>query len=115
MLKAIGDVFSSISKKVSGNLGDLVTMDGDPTKFLIKKGAESLFSKQFSGGGSDIIDTRIRTPNITGGKMMGFYTPGKASSRGGMQGVAGTTSVDALERKWFSRLRSYYFNKKYYS
>jgi hypothetical protein len=113
MLDKIGDVFSSISKKVSGNLDDLVTMDGDPTKFLIKKGAESLFKKQFSGGGSDIIDTRIRTPNITGGKMMGFYTPGKASSRGG--GVAGTTSVDALERKWFSRLRSYYFNKKYYS
>jgi len=113
MLKAIGDVFSSISKKVSGNLGDLVTMDGDPTKFLIKKGAESLFNRQFSGAGSDIIDTRVRTPNLTSGKMMGFYTPGKASSRGG--GMAGTTSVDDLERKWFSRLRSYYFNKKYYS
>ena len=115
MLKAIGDVFSSISKGVSENLGDLVLSGGDPTKFIIKKGAESLFNKQFSGGGSDIIDTNVRTPNLTSGKMMGFYTPSKASSRGGMQGVAGTTSVDQLEKRWFSRLRSYYFNKKYYS
>jgi len=112
MIKSISDVFGSISKRVSGNLGDLITMDGDPKKFLIKKGAQTLFDRQF-GGGPNIIDTGVRAPNLTAGKTMGFYTPSKASGRGG--GIAGTTNVDQLEQKWFSRLRSYYFNKKYYS
>ena len=36
MLKAIGDIFSAVSKRVSGNLGDIFTA-GDPKSFLFKK------------------------------------------------------------------------------
>ena len=115
MLKAIGDIFSAVSKRVSGNLGDIITA-GDPKSFLFKKGAETLFSRKFGGGGGgDIMDTRVTAPRFAAGKSMGFYTPSKARSSGTMGMQAKAVDPDTLRNDWFMRLRRYYTTKKYYS
>ena len=115
MLKAIGDIFSAVSKRVSGNLGDIFTA-GDPKSFLFKKGAETLFSRKF-GGGADVglVDTMVTPPKFATGKSMGFYTPSKARSSGTMGMTAKAVDPDTLRNDWFMRLRRYYTTKKYYS
>ena len=114
MLKAIGDIFSAVSKRVSGNLGDIFTA-GDPKSFLFKKGAETLFSRKFGGGGGgDIMDTRVTAPRF-GTKNMGFYTPGMAK-RSNMMGMQGkVVDADMLSRMWLSRLREYQRYTKFYT
>ena len=105
------DKIIPIGKKIEDLLKDEKYLDN-----ILKKGAETLFSRKFGGGGGvDIMDTRFTAPKFAAGKSMGFYTPSKARSSGTMGMQAKAVDPDTLRNDWFMRLRRYYTTKKYYS
>ena len=91
------------------------TLGGETGGNIADKITGSLFEKKAGGGEFEVIDTRV-TPPSTGG-LMGFKSPGKASSSSMMRGGAKTVDADTLTAEWNYRLKRYlvdmrYFNRK---
>ena len=91
------------------------TLGGETGGNIADKITGSLFEKRVGGGEFGIMDTSVTPPSL-GASMMGFRSPGRASTRG-MTGGPKTVDADTLTAEWNYRLKRYlvdmrYFNRK---
>ena len=109
----IKDLVQGAVKGAAGWVGNLIA--GPKGAAVGVSIADSLMSKKAGGGEFQIQDTSITPPSL-GASMMGFRSPGKASTRG-MTGGPKTVDADTLTAEWNYRLKRYlvdmrYFNRK---